>query len=76
MYKIYYQESIYRNLTAEKAVNGDLDTYSCTMLTQFKDGAHYGTSSPYWWVDLGRNFKVKRVDIYNRMDCCGKIYCL
>ncbi|CAC5374580.1 unnamed protein product [Mytilus coruscus] len=44
------------------AVDGQLDTMTHTHLEQ----------SPYWEVDLGKAYKIKRVEIFNRKDCCGE----
>ncbi|XP_063400105.1 uncharacterized protein LOC134684727 [Mytilus trossulus] len=41
---------------ASKAVDGDLNTYAHT------DKNHL----PYWFVDLGKFFQVKRIEIFNR----------
>ena len=31
------------------------------------------TSNPWWAVDLGGNVKVKKIEVYQRIDsCCGK----
>ena len=27
---------------------------------------------PWWKVDLGKNYYVRRVSIQNRVECCGK----
>ena len=29
-------------------------------------------TNPYWRVDLGAEYSIGRVKIYNRGDCCGK----
>ncbi|XP_035668594.1 uncharacterized protein LOC118410853 [Branchiostoma floridae] len=31
-----------------------------------------GEANPAWWVDLGQSYMIKRVEIYNRMDCCSE----
>ncbi|CAC5393875.1 unnamed protein product [Mytilus coruscus] len=49
------------------AIDGNLVTFSHTGHTGFSDGVNYGTSKPYWWVDLGNTYKVRRVDVYNRL---------
>ncbi|XP_063441798.1 fucolectin-1-like [Mytilus trossulus] len=28
--------------------------------------------NPFWWVNLGREYLVERVEIWNRKDCCGE----
>ncbi|VDI28975.1 Hypothetical predicted protein [Mytilus galloprovincialis] len=49
------------------AVDGNLVTFSHTGHTSFSNGVNYGTSKPSWWVDLGNTYKVRRVDVYNRL---------
>ena len=29
-------------------------------------------TNPWWSVDLGAEYNIGRVRIYNRRDCCGK----
>lgn len=48
---------------AGSAVDGDLGTISHTLHEY----------NPYWWVDLGRMYRVKRIEVYNRKDCCGEL---
>lgn len=43
------------------AVDGNLNSFSRTQVEH----------SPYWEVDLGRDYLIKRIDIFNRKDCCG-----
>ncbi|XP_078578122.1 fucolectin-like [Branchiostoma floridae x Branchiostoma japonicum] len=31
-----------------------------------------GEANPAWWVDLGQSYMIKRVEIYNRLDCCSE----
>ncbi|CAG2251619.1 unnamed protein product [Mytilus edulis] len=28
--------------------------------------------NPFWWVNLGREYLVERVEIWNRKDCCAE----
>ena len=42
---------------------GDFKENSCTH-TNVED-------KPWWQVDLQKSFKINRVEIYNRVDCCG-----
>lgn len=44
------------------AVDGDMATFSCTR----------EDNPPYWYVDLGGQYQVHRIEIYNRQDCCGE----
>ncbi|VDI14615.1 Hypothetical predicted protein, partial [Mytilus galloprovincialis] len=48
--------------SASKAVDGDLNTFMHTDLDQ----------SPYWIVDLGKTYQIKRIEIFNRKQ--GAIY--
>ena len=55
---------------AYKAVDGNDNTYNpngqwCTHTDKTID-------DPWWKVDLGKNYYVRRVSIKNRGDCCGK----
>ena len=34
--------------------------------------ADEGETNPWWRVDLGNNYHVYRVVLYNRIDCCGR----
>ncbi|XP_063691337.1 uncharacterized protein LOC134823733 [Bolinopsis microptera] len=54
---------------AERAIDGNTNGYfdngSCTHTSTTSSG-------PQWWkVDLAADYKVFKVVIYNRMDCCG-----
>ncbi|XP_052066544.1 uncharacterized protein LOC127706135 isoform X2 [Mytilus californianus] len=55
------QSSDYGKAYASASVDGNLDTASHTELDE----------SPYLEVDLGNEFQIKRIDIFNRKDCCG-----
>ncbi|VDI33594.1 Hypothetical predicted protein [Mytilus galloprovincialis] len=48
--------------SSNRAVDGNMKTIIHT---------HFD-NSPYWEVDLGKNYQIKRVEIYNRRDCCGE----
>ncbi|CAH1272632.1 TNR [Branchiostoma lanceolatum] len=53
---------------ASRAVDGNTNTDfgsggSCTHTAK--------QATPSWWVDLGQSYMVRRVVIFNRMDCCG-----
>ncbi|XP_078612393.1 uncharacterized protein LOC144882463 [Branchiostoma floridae x Branchiostoma japonicum] len=63
-----YQTSTELNLgDANHAVDGNTNTDyfagSCASTV--------GENNPAWWVDLGETYKIDRVDIVNRQDCCG-----
>ncbi|XP_063398209.1 fucolectin-1-like [Mytilus trossulus] len=45
------------------ANDGNLNTFSHTTDEQ----------SPYWEVDLGRNYKIRQIEIFARRDCCGDL---
>lgn len=44
------------------AVDGNMDTFMHT----------HSDNYPHWEVDLGKNYQIKRVEIYTRRNCCGK----
>ncbi|XP_066267372.1 fibropellin-3-like [Branchiostoma lanceolatum] len=53
---------------ASAAVDGNTNT-------DFSAGSCASTldqSNPSWWVDLGQEHIIDRVDIFNRQDCCGE----
>lgn len=56
------QSSDYDNRKASASVDGNLNTYGHTNLDE----------SPYLEVDLGNEFQIKRIDIFNIKHCCGK----
>ncbi|XP_063398208.1 fucolectin-1-like [Mytilus trossulus] len=45
------------------ANDGNLNTFSHTTTEQ----------SPYWEVDLGRNYKIRQIEIFVRRTCCGNL---
>ena len=49
-------------------LNGDWNGGSC-MATRSGGGF---PDDPWWWVDLGQDYNIGRVDIINRGDCCGE----
>lgn len=49
---------------ASAAVDGNLDTSTHTGLD----------TAPYWEVDLGKEYNIERIEIFNRKGCCGE-YC-
>ncbi|XP_063690823.1 fucolectin-6-like [Bolinopsis microptera] len=57
----------YNHGDAARAIDGNTaNVYSQGSCTHTSDG------SPQWWkVDLGAIYKVNKVVIYNRMECCG-----
>ncbi|VDI83223.1 Hypothetical predicted protein [Mytilus galloprovincialis] len=44
------------------AVDGNMDTFMHT----------HSDNYPHWEVDLGKNYQIKRVEIYTRRNCCGE----
>ncbi|XP_052066666.1 fucolectin-6-like [Mytilus californianus] len=50
------QSSVHSGLSASKAVDGSVNTYMHTNIEQ----------SPYWMVDLGKNYQIKWIEIFNR----------
>ncbi|XP_063397488.1 uncharacterized protein LOC134681774 [Mytilus trossulus] len=67
------QSSTYRD-ACNNAVDGNLETFSHTGHTGFSNGVYNGTSKPSWWVDLGNTYKVRRVDVYNRLSSGNRLY--
>jgi len=59
------QLSTYYNLpgTADKAVDGDLSTYSHTDCFKGEE--------QWWEVDLGEMYTIASIDVGNRLNCCG-----
>ncbi|VDI66990.1 Hypothetical predicted protein [Mytilus galloprovincialis] len=57
------QSSLYQGkyYPAELAVDGNTGTFSHTKTEE----------NPYWWVDLGKLYKVKQIVVYSRTNCCG-----
>lgn len=52
--------------STERAVDGNMDMDWSGMSCTETDG-----QDPWWRVDLGRDYYVSSVKIYNRVDCCG-----
>ncbi|CAG2247766.1 unnamed protein product [Mytilus edulis] len=50
------QSSVLAGLSASRAVDGSVNTYMHTLKEQ----------SPYWIVDLGKTYQIKRIEIFNR----------
>jgi len=50
------QSSTYSTRVAGRAVDGDLDTHSCTAMTSL---------TPWWAVDLGTAMDVTSVEVTN-----------
>ncbi|VDI19408.1 Hypothetical predicted protein [Mytilus galloprovincialis] len=50
------QSSVQGELSASRAVDGSVNTFMHTLKEQ----------SPYWIVDLGKNYQIKRIEIFNR----------
>ncbi|XP_052089038.1 uncharacterized protein LOC127725792 isoform X2 [Mytilus californianus] len=46
---------------ARNAVDGSLSSFSHTS----------SQTNPYWFVDLGTVYAVKRIEVFARIDCCG-----
>ena len=53
--------------TAHYAVDGNKNTD----ITQNSCSHTLNEQSPWWEVDLGKAYDIKRVEITNRGDCCG-----
>ncbi|XP_052068742.1 fucolectin-like [Mytilus californianus] len=66
------QSSVNGKYSCEKALDGIKDNFMHTKDGYNNHGVYFGEAYPYWWVDLGKNCKVKRVKIYNRTHCCGE----
>lgn len=54
--KLSSQSSVYGSDKSHNAVDGDLNTYMHTEQEL----------SPYWMVDLGQIYQIKRIEIFNR----------
>ncbi|XP_076079077.1 fucolectin-like [Mytilus galloprovincialis] len=61
--KVAKQSSLYQDkqYPASSALDGNTGTFSHTNSER----------NPSWWVDLGRLFRVVRIEVYSRMECCG-----
>ncbi|CAC5416543.1 unnamed protein product [Mytilus coruscus] len=57
------QSSQLRTYQPGNANDGNLNTFSHTTNEQ----------SPYWEVDLGRDYKIRQIKIFVRRDCCGDL---
>lgn len=57
------QSSKHGHHGAGHANDGNISTFSHTTDEQ----------SPYWEVDLGRDYKIRQIEIFARRDCCGKL---
>ncbi|XP_052065710.1 uncharacterized protein LOC127705436 isoform X2 [Mytilus californianus] len=62
--KISTQSTQHRDFISGKANDGNLDTFSHTAMN---------AQTSFWEVDLGREFKIKQVEIFVRKDCCGDL---
>lgn len=58
------QSSLHGNHWARYANDGNISTFSHTTTEQ----------SPYWMVDLGRDYNIRQIEIFARRDCCGKLF--
>lgn len=36
--------------------------------------SHTTGGMSFWEVDLGRDFKIKQIEIFVRQDCCGEFF--
>ncbi|XP_071134028.1 fucolectin-like isoform X2 [Mytilus edulis] len=61
--KVAKQSSLYQGklYPASSALDGNIGTFSHTN----------SEKNPSWWVDLGRLFRVVRIEVYSRKECCG-----
>jgi hypothetical protein len=39
---------------------------------QYASGECKGSDNPWWQVDLGANYNVNKIQIWNRTDCCSE----
>jgi len=60
MYKMTNQSTSYQNFMSESAVDGQLDTFTHTL----------HEPNQKLWIDLGALFRINRVLVWNRKDCC------
>ena len=56
--------SQYGGFAASRGVNGKTTDFFHTRYQNM----------PWFRVDLGRSYNVQRVVLFNRKDCCGKLY--
>ncbi|WP_020577949.1 family 20 glycosylhydrolase [Actinopolymorpha alba] len=55
--------------TADRAVDGDVDgAFANGSVTHTADGWE---DQPWWQVDLGREYPIGEIRLWNRTDCCG-----
>ncbi|XP_063402147.1 uncharacterized protein LOC134686408 [Mytilus trossulus] len=61
--KVAMQSSLYggKQYPASLALDGNTYTFSHTNCER----------NSSWWVDLGRLFRVVRIEVYSRIQCCG-----
>ena len=77
MLTLFYLYAIYqRDYPAEKCIDGDTGTDVAANLGPTNDGnmchtQEPGERSPWLAIDYGTPVTVKRVEIFNRGDCCG-----
>ncbi|CAC5416542.1 unnamed protein product [Mytilus coruscus] len=57
------QSSQHGHHEAVHANDGNISTFSHTTTEQ----------SPYWMVDLGRDYNIRQIEIFARRDCCGEL---
>lgn len=56
--------------TADKAVDGDVDgSFGNGSVTHTADGTE---DQPWWQVDLGAEYPIDEIRIWNRTDCCSE----
>ncbi|XP_071096029.1 fucolectin-1-like [Haliotis cracherodii] len=64
----FYYAAITLNATSDLAVDGDTNG-------DFLSGSCFSSDvpdvNPVWYVDLGENFNIFSIKIYNRGDCCA-----
>ena len=62
------QSSTFEGARAHRAVDGNRDS------NYFRGSCSHTDAdrNPWWRVDLGEAYKVTRVSITNRGDCCGE----
>ncbi|HRH46859.1 MAG TPA: discoidin domain-containing protein [Pyrinomonadaceae bacterium] len=63
---------------ASIAVDGNTGGNSTGQITHTACGGQYasgeckGSDNPWWQVDLGANYNVNKIQIWNRTDCCSE----
>lgn len=61
------QSSLYGNSIASLAIDGNTSGNGDTQVTH----TAVGQENSWWRLDLGAEYNLTRIDVYNRIDCCS-----